>query len=50
MLAGVGEEEGEGPQEEAGVSSGRFCDHPAPDPGMELGRDMEKEGGLLVFF
>lgn len=49
MLAGVGEEEGEGPQEEAGVSSGRFCDHPAPDPGMELGRDME-EGGLLVFF
>ena len=33
------------------MSSGRLWDTPHPDPGMELGRDMEKEGGgLLVFF
>lgn len=43
-------EEGEGPQEEVGVSSGRFWDHPTPDPGMELGRDMEKEGGSFGIF
>ena len=32
------------------MSSGRLWDTPHPDPGMELGRDMEEGGGLLVFF
>lgn len=32
------------------MSSGRFWDHPTLDPGMELGRDMEKEGGSFGIF